>query len=203
MAHHIPRRILHQRFLSILPVILRHARVYFRAIRCYHTKEDRIAEVRALCWKWFKRLAELGKDACEFPTRLADFAARAVKCGRRVCGQLKTKDVLSELAQQRHGFYVGKLIDVETLSDNPITDALIDNTQTPVDEQVCFRCDFPAWRASYDDRRQQIMDALALGHRTKDVARQFDMSEGRISQLRREFMEDWNRFTAEGPTHPS
>ena len=102
----LPRRVLHHRFLSILPVILRHARVYFRHVKCWHTKEDRIAEVRALCWKWFRRLADQGKDARQFPTVLADFAARAVHCGRRVCGQLKARDVMSERAQQMHGFGV-------------------------------------------------------------------------------------------------
>jgi hypothetical protein len=197
MATHVPRRILHRRFLSILPVILRHARVYFRAIKCYHTKEDRIAEVRALCWNWFKRLTELGKDACELPTRLADFAARAVKSGRRVCGQLKTKDVLSELAQQRHGFYVGKLPDFSTESTNPLMEALTDNTKTRPDEQAAFRIDFKAWLRTLTPRERRIVKAMARNERTKDLSKQFEVSEGRISQLRGEFMRDWQRFVGD------
>jgi hypothetical protein len=193
--HHIPKRELHRRFLSILPRIRLHAKICFRYIRCWHTREDRIAEVIDLAWRWFVRLAEKGKDARRFASVLASYAARAVKSGRRLCGQLKSKDVLSELAQQRRGFFVGKLPDFSTLSENPLAEALADNTVTPVDEQAAFRLDFPAWRASYDDRRRRIMDALAMGERTQDVAKEFGMSQGRVSQLRREFMQDWKRFT--------
>jgi hypothetical protein len=60
-------------------------------------------------WRWFVRLVEQGKDPLSFPIALASYAARAVKCGRRLCGQPKGKDALSFLAQQRHGFGVEPL----------------------------------------------------------------------------------------------
>ena len=40
-------------------------------------------------------------------------------------------------------FSISKLPDFSTLSDNPLSDALIDNTRSPVPEQVQFRLDFP------------------------------------------------------------
>lgn len=115
----ISRRVLHRRFLSIMPRIQLHAKFYFRHVKCWHTKEDRIQEAIDLAWKWFVGLARRGKDARRFPTRLADFAVRAVKSGRRLCGQLKSKDALSEPAQMKHGFYVGKLPDFSTETANP------------------------------------------------------------------------------------
>jgi hypothetical protein len=36
-----------------------------------------------------------------------------------------------------------------------------------------------------------------LGERTKEVSRKFGLSQGRISQKRRFFLEDWRRFTAD------
>ena len=78
----------------------------------------------ALSWKWFLRLAQRGKDPTQFPSAIASYAARAVRSGRGVCGQENGKDVLSPLAQRRHRFTVGKLPDHETLSDNPLCDAL-------------------------------------------------------------------------------
>jgi hypothetical protein len=133
-------------FLAVLlPKVLAHGRVSFRGIKCPHRKEDAIQEMVGLAWKWHLCLAEKGKDATLFPTAIASYAARAVRSGRRLCGQEKSKDVLSMMAQQRHGFTVGKLIEQETLTPNPLTDALIDNRQSPVPEQVCFRCDMPAW----------------------------------------------------------
>jgi hypothetical protein len=85
---------LHAAFLTILPRLEPHARIYFRHVRCRHHKDDCIAEVIALAWKWFVRLVERGKDPMQFVTALAVFAALAVRDGRRVCGQEKAKDVL-------------------------------------------------------------------------------------------------------------
>src|SRR5262249_1869102 len=100
---------LRQRFLSLLPVIERHGQVYFRQLKCRHRLQEVLAEMTALCWKWFLRLVEQGKDAADFPTTLAAFAARAVRGGRRLCGQEKSKDALSPLAQQRRNFTVQSL----------------------------------------------------------------------------------------------
>src|SRR5438034_143604 len=100
---------LQQRFLSILPCIERHARASFRFIRCTARRAECIAETLALAWKWFRRLAERGKDAAKFPVVLARYAARAVRSGRRVCGQERSNDVFSSSAQQHHGFTVGSI----------------------------------------------------------------------------------------------
>jgi len=208
----LSRRVLHRRFLSILPLILRHAKVYFRYIKCWHTKEDRIAEVRALCWKWFRRLAEQGKDACQFPTVLADYAARAVKCGRRVCGQLKAKDVMSERAQQMHGFTVRRLpssagASLDNLYARPrgqqLQDEweqrLQDNTVTPVDEAVAFKLDFRAWLRTLTPRQRRLIRAMLRNERTRDLSQAFQVSEGRVSQMRRQFHDGWKGFVGEGP----
>jgi hypothetical protein len=174
--------------------IERHARIYFRHVRCHFKKEDAVADVLALAWKWFKELAHRGKDATRFVAALAKFAARAVRCGRRVTGQLKAKDVMNELTQQRHGFYISKLLDIATLSENPLAEALIENTQTEVPEQVHFRIDFPAWRRSRSRRDRRVIDDMALGERTLDLSRKHRLSPARISQLRREFRDDWRLF---------
>src|SRR6185436_14103918 len=91
----LPDNPLQARFLTLLPRIERHGRVFFRGVRCPVRKADLIAETVALCWKWIVRLAERGKDGFLFPMRLASYAAQAVKSGRRLCGQLKARDALS------------------------------------------------------------------------------------------------------------
>jgi hypothetical protein len=184
---------LHARFLSILPRIVTHGRVYFRHLR-RADREEAVQETVALSWKWFVRLAGRGKDASRFPSALASYAARAVRSGRRVCGQERGRDALSPLAQRRRGFAVGRLPDVSTLSDNPLSEALADNTQTPPDEQCAFRLDFPAWRGSRAARDRRIIDELMRGERTLDVAGRHGLSPARVSQLRREFHDDWARF---------
>jgi hypothetical protein len=184
---------------SVLPKVLSHGRVYFRHLRSAELKEEYVAEMIALTWKWHLRLAERGKDSTRFPTALATFAARAVRCGRRLAGMDRSKDVLSPLAQQRKGFAVGKLPDCSTLDGSPLEEALHDNTRTPPDEQCAFRIDFPAWRATHAERDRRLLDDLMVGERTLDVAGKYGLSPGRVSQLRREFLLDWRRYVSEPP----
>jgi hypothetical protein len=188
---------IHVVFLAILPRIELHGRIYFRHLKNASLKEEAIAEMVALAWKWHVRLSQRGKDVTTFPSAIATFAARAVRSGRRLCGQEKTKDVLSPLAQRHHGFAVGKLPDQETLSENPLCDALADNTITPVDEQVCFRLDFPAWLTTLAHRDRDIALDLMAGERTQDVSEKYRRSPGRISQMRGQFHNDWRRFHGE------
>ncbi|HEY7425257.1 MAG TPA: hypothetical protein VH682_13580 [Gemmataceae bacterium] len=148
----------------------------------------------ALTWRWHLRLAEKGRDATCFPTALASYAARAVKSGRRLCGQERANDVLSPLAQQRRHFAVEKLPDFSTLNGSPLEEALHDKRVSPVPEQVAFRLDFPAWLASLTKRDHAIVEDLMLGERTRDVANKFGVSPGRISQKQTEFCQDWQSF---------
>ena len=188
---------LQARFLAIRERFEMHARIYFRHIRCWFRKDDFIAETIALAWKWFRRLAQKGKDATDFASVLASYAARAVNFGRRVYGQMKAKDVLNEQSQQRHGFYVGKIPDFSTLDTNPLQEALIDNTRSPVPEQVQFRLDFPAWLRTRTQRDRRIIGDMMIGQRTLDLSKKYGISPGRVSQVRREFHDDWQRFCGE------
>jgi hypothetical protein len=168
--------------------------VWFRKER---DKEEKMAEAVGLTWKWVKHLCKRGKDAREFPTALAGFVIRAVRSGRRVCGQERSRDVLSPVGQRRHSFYVGTLPDFSTLSDNPLAEALHDNTRSPVPDQVCFRLDFPAWLQTLSQRNRRIALRMIEREKTQVLARAFGTSEGRISQLRREFHHDWLAFHGE------
>ena len=201
-------------FLAMWPRIVSHARVYFRGVPCPQRRADCIAEVVALCWKWFRALARRGKDARRFVSALAGYAVRAVWGGRRLCGQLPGKDVLSELAQWRHGFRVEGLPastrrgheDLHSVGGGQrqagaFEERLRDNTRTAVPEQAAFRCDFPGWLATRTERDRRVIHDMARNERTSDLARKYGISPARVSQLRREYYDDWQRFCAapEGP----
>jgi hypothetical protein len=172
---------LHARFLTIVPRVEQHGRVYFPYLRCPDLREDAICEMVGLSWLWFVPLAEKGKDATQFATTLAMFAARAVKAGRRLTGMEPARDVLSPRAQQRQGFVVASLLDSSSLHGNVFDEALHDNTQTPVPEQVNFRCDFPAWRCTRTERDRRLLDDLMLGERTSAVSQKYHLTAGRVS----------------------
>ncbi|HEX5270197.1 MAG TPA: hypothetical protein VFW33_06920 [Gemmataceae bacterium] len=198
---------LHAAFMCILPRIELHAQIYFRGVRCPARQADAVQETLALAWRWFVRLVDRGKDPLAFPVVLAAYAARAVRCGRRLCGQEKGKDALSSLAQQRHGFAVEVLTHSMASTheercghvhgqwqQDALEERLRDNTQTPVPEQVCFRLDFPAWLRSLTARERRLVREMANNERTLDLSKLFDLSPARISQLRRELHNDWRRF---------
>ena len=181
-------------FEEALPRIQAHAEVVFRFVRCVHRRAENIAETIALAWKWWLRLRARGKNPTEFVSAIAGYATRAAKSGRRLCGHEKAKDVLSPVAQRKQGFAVSSLPCYSTLSVNPFAEALQDNMQTPVDEQVAFRCDFPAWLITHCDRNRRIIVDLMSGDRTLDISRKHGTTAGRVSQLRREFHHDWHAF---------
>lgn len=64
---------------------------------------------------------------------------------------------------------------------------LIEDRQTPVLDQAAFRIDFPKWLRKLSRRKRIIVLKLAAGNSTCEVAQQFQLSDARVSQLRREF----------------
>ena len=192
MAHH-----LHARFLALLPRLEAHARIYFRDVRCAAKRADQIAETIALAWKWFVRLDRRGKDATQYVSAIATYAARAVKCGRRVAGMESAKDALNARTQQRHGFHVEPLPAIMPMIAAPLTDALADNMVTPPPDAAAFRVDFPRWLGSLGDRDRRLAAALMVGERAGAAAKRFGLSQARVSQVRRELCQDWSRFHGE------
>jgi len=201
---------LHVTFLTLVPRIETHARIYFRFVDCPETRADKVAEAVALTWRWFVRLADRGKDVTTFPAAFASLVTKVVKSGRRLCGQEKVKDVLSPLAQQRHGFKVESLPSstsalrqklFSNLHGQRHLDAyeerLQDNTQTPVPDQAAFRIDFSAWLETLTARERRVIRAMAQNEHTKELSRTFEVSPARISQLRRQFQEGWMAFCEE------
>jgi hypothetical protein len=184
---------LQTRFVSILPRIEAHGHFHFRW-KFDSAREDLLAEMVAMCWKCFVRLFQRGKDPTQFVSALATFAARAMRAGRRLCGHEDAQDVLAPRAQHQHNFLVFNLPGSQPSSTGPLAEALCDNTQTPPDEQAIFRIDFPEWLASLGERKRSVAEDLMVGERTLDVAHRYGLTPGRISQIRREFREDWQHF---------
>jgi hypothetical protein len=153
----------------------------------------------ANAWAWFLRLAHRGKDPLDFVSTLATYAASHVRAGRRLCGQERSRDVLSSLAQARQGFAVAPLPCRSSLCGNVFDEALADNTQTPPDEQAAFRLDFPRWRSRQSERDRRVLDDLMLGERPLTIARRHGLSPARVSQLRRAFHDNWRAFCGESP----
>jgi hypothetical protein len=201
---------LHARFNTLLPKIELHGRIYFRHVRCPHRKAELLQDMRSLAWKWLLRLNEQDKDVSQFVTGFITLLARAVNSGRRITGLAKATDAMNPMTQKRHAFTVEALptsfsTGQENLYSKPngqelddtFEERLRDNTQTPIPDQAAFRIDWPAWVKTRSHRDRQIIHDLMAGERTLDVSRKYGISAGRVSQLRQEFHDDWQRFHGE------
>ena len=178
----------HDDFLGILPVVTKYACLLFRNWPP-SDREDALAETVAAALLSFIHLKCRGRDPFAFPSRIAIRAVQRVRDGRHVGQPCNSRDLLSRRSQFR------REIDVQRVGE--LQDALVDNTQTPVPDQVCFRCDFPAWLRTLTRRDCRIALRLARGDSTSEVAKMFGVSRGRISQLRRELCDSWRVFQGE------
>jgi DNA-binding NarL/FixJ family response regulator len=194
-----------EQFLShVLPVVEDLARFRFRSLPAAE-QEEATAEAVAGALISFVRLARRGRDPREFAPRLAQIALLRVLAGRLAGSPDRSQDVLSRLARQQRGFTVQSFDAGERLeagSHQAPQDwrdlVLEDGRSTPADIAI-LRLDFTAWLGRMNHRRRQIAETLAAGYRTDEVARQFQLSPGRISQLRREFEASWEAFQRDVP----
>lgn len=184
---------LQEKFLSILPRVETHGRVYFR-FKDPEARDECVAEMVALAWWWFCRLAARGKDATAFPSALAGFAARAVNAGRKLAGMDRAKDVLSPRAQRIHAFYAQALPEFDTSEDNEGLDALVDSRHPS--RQAGFGIDYGQYLARLGRRDRLMVVLMASGETTQDLATGFRVSPSRISQKRREFVDRWHEMHA-------
>jgi len=185
----------HKVFLRMLPAIRRHAR-----ISCRHldpeAREEFVQAVVCNCCCAMARLAELGKLGVAYATVLARFGVAQVRDGRMTGGSLNCKDVSSEYCRRKKSVVLERLDRYDTEEECWLEILVPDNTCTPA-ELAASRIDFPAWLKTLKPRDRKVARFLSLGNRTQDAARKFDVSQGRISQLRKELQESWREFTGE------
>jgi hypothetical protein len=153
-------------------------------------REDAIEEGVVHCLVAYIRLHDKGRAEVATPSSLAWYASRQVKRGRPASGRMNGKDPLSRYAQ------LGSGIHVEQLHSNWI-DAYVQDTRAPVADQVATKMDAVAWFSTLPRRMRQIAKDLAFGCSTLEVARKYDVTASRISQLRRSLEQSWAAFQKE------
>jgi hypothetical protein len=180
-------------FLQMLPILNRYARFAFRRLRC-EAREDAIGETIANCLCVYRRLYSRNELHRAFASPLVRYAVAQYHDGRRVGTSCSSRDVYSTRARLEGDIEIHSL---GTSSDQceEWLECLTDNRRTPVPDQAHFRIEFPRWLGTQTNRNRQIAETLALGHSTGEVARRFNISAARVSQIRRELYESWTEFT--------
>jgi len=182
----------HADFLNMLPAIQRRARLALRHLGA-EAREEAMQEVIANTLAAYVRLVELGKADLAYPSVLAQYAVAQCLCGRKVGCRLNFRDVMSSYAQLKKDFGVERLDGYDNDTGEWREILVEDRRATPADV-AASRIDFAAWMRTLSRRYRKIAMALAVGETTARVAKMFQISRGRVSQLRREFCESWQQF---------
>lgn len=179
-------------FLVILPAVQRHASIRFRGLPA-EARDEATAEAIASACVSYATLARQHKLARAYVGNIATNAVRAVRGGRHVGGHINTRDVLDPLTQKKRRIHV-RTVSPWSRTDDTWRDLVLESRHVSPADQACFNLDFAAWLQTWSSRQRQIITALASGQRTLAVARKFGVTEGRVSQLRREFERSWQHF---------
>ena len=186
---------LHAKFIAMLPAIRRSAQVAFRKLPP-ELRHDLIEEVVANSYVAFARLVERGQADRAAPSPLARFAIAQIRVGRQVGNRLRIREVLSKYAQHQKGFQVERL-DHFSEEKGCWEEVLVeDRRATPADVAAC-RIDFSEWLRRLTARLRKIALALAAGETTTEVAKKFNLTAARISQLRQWLKRSWEAFQGE------
>jgi hypothetical protein len=183
------------RFLEMLPFIQRQASRAFGGLRA-EAREEMIQGTLASAFCAFNRLVSQGKEARAFASPLADFAIRRVRSGRCVGCRPNINDVMSGHCRRARGLTVERL-DHRDAQIGGWSQQLVESRHAGPAETAAARIDIVAWLRQLSRRDRRIAQLLARGERTHDVAKQFRLSSGRVSQLRNELYQNWQQFQAQ------
>ena len=180
-------------FLRLLPAIQRDVQIAFRRLPG-EAREEAVQEALCSACLAYARLARQGRPQAATASSLARYAVAQYWAGRRVGASLNRRDATSAYCHRQMGVQVQSL----SFQDQPRGEwrelLVEDHRVTPAD-LAASRIDYPAFLASLGTFRRRIAETLATGETTQRVARLFGLSEGRISQLRREFKDAWEAFS--------
>lgn len=182
----------HAGFLALLPDIYRQIRFAFRRLES-ERRDEAIQEALANALVAYVRLHELDKTDVAYATPLANYAVRQVCSGRQAACPLNMYDVLSSYAQRKLGFTVSRLQRPDEI-EGTWKEILVEDPSCTPAELAASRIDFDAWFKRLPRQKRRMASALAAGETTSATARKFNVTSGRVSQIRRELLAAWRQF---------
>jgi hypothetical protein len=182
----------HAEFLELLPSIRRHARLRFGSLR-RELREELVQETIARTVCDYVRLCERGRKHVALAGPLARFAVAQVASGRKLGTPMNSRDISSRYCQWRRGVR-GQSLSQYSKGSCDSLGMLAENRRTTPADIAAARIDIRAWFATLPRRTRALAERLAMGESTLAAAREFGVTPGRVSQLRRELERRWVAF---------
>jgi len=180
-----------ERFVKMIPLIRRQARLAFRRMRS-EIKDELIEEVIGNAYCRFSRLVRTGRANLVFASPLANYGIRQAIAGRRVGSKFNKRDIASPAAKAS-GIVIQRL-DVLDTEKEEWREVLVEDRRATPAETAAARIDLAAWLRSLSPRNRQLAKTLARGESATEAARRFNLSQARISQLRDLLEASWEQF---------
>ena len=187
----------HQLF-QMLPALRRQIVFQARSVPRYEREEFEANSLGLAC-EMFQRLVQRGHAAVAYAAPLANYGCRQTRAGRQCGTSLNVRDVTSRHCQNRTGVRCHSMHRSDPESGR-WQELVVEDRQASPAEVAMTRIDFRDWLQTLSHQKRRIAELLASGETTQSVARQFKLSAGRISQLRRELQTSWEEF--QGQTVP-
>ncbi len=184
-------------FLRLLSPIRRNAYHAFRRMDP-DDRDEAIQEVIANAFAAYQSLVKRGKTQVIAPGPLARYAIAQTRAGRRVGGQRNIDDITSHYCQHRRGIEQKSMGEVDEATGTWSQILVEDPSSSPADI-AAIRIDFETWMELLPERQRTIAEVLSTGETTNAVAKLFDVTAGRISQLRSQLKAAWEAFQGEEP----
>lgn len=181
-------------FLELLPDIHNQLRFQFRNLRP-EERAEAMAEAVANAAIAYARLHRQGRVDLAYATPLACFAAAQYRAGRRTGTRSNINDVMSPEARRRHGLKIQRLDRFD--HEEGWKEVLVEDGRCTPADLAASRIDFASWLSALPHQKRRIAKTLAAGEATSKAARRHRLTPGRISQIRRELAEDWERFAGD------
>lgn len=184
----------HEGFLKLLPAIHEQLRFCLRKLRP-DERADAMAECIASITVEYAKLYEQGKLDVAYASTLVTYSVRHFFAGRRVGNRLNANDITSPWAQKQRGFHV-KSLDQRT-PNGEWKEVVVEDRRASPATVAASRIDIEEWLDGLPRPKRYIAEMLATGETTSEAANRFDVTPGRISQLRKELAESWDDFQAQ------
>ena len=199
-----------QGFLKYMPAVATHAAISFRRLPPAD-REDAIAEAVAAGFLNYESARRRGQLESVKPSMLAHYGVLHVRSGKHVGGSMDSKkDVMSFRAQQAGRFRVVGLpwdnvhaYDALKAPERVWRLRLIDDSRTPIPDQVRFRVDFSAFMGKQDGRTRKALALLAAGHKRCEVAEKLGVTPPAVTQRLARIEREWAAYQADEPRTPA
>jgi hypothetical protein len=173
-------------FEARLPEINRLAGSHFKHLDP-DAREEAVQNSVVLAYRYWLRLAEVGKTGEDCFKSAVWWAARHTKQGRQARGCGSEAKCVLDYARRRKG-------DVAVQGGVDLNSFVGSTTSIP--DAVAFRLDVPAFLGTLTERDREIALTLAVDG-TTETARKFGVTPGAISQFRTRFRKKYDEFNAE------